>query len=345
MSATLTEAMHFVPVDDLAALGYQAMVRAGTPEENAKTQVDQWLEAELRGHKSHGLLRLPRIIERIANNIVDPCTAGNLTWRAPSFLEVDGKMGLGPVIAQRALNAISTRARNNGVAVAGIRNNNHLGMLAPYAERIAGQGQVLIALTNSEALVRPWGGSEAMLGTNPIAIGVPTSSEPLVVDMATSIVSMGKIHDYANRGQTLESGWAVDAEGKPTTNAVAAKNGAIAPFGGAKGYALGVALEAIIASLTNSAAGPDVVGTLDSTEVCNKGDVFIVVHPSEIAHLGMLTEFFDRIRDSRPLSNDEHILIPGDRARAKRAYHRKNGIPMSVDSWQILNELAGQPLS
>ena len=342
MPAALCEDTLLIPVEEVSVLACEAMALAGTPEENATTQIDHWLEAELRGHKSHGLLRLPRIIERIHNKVADPCTTGSLSWRAPAFLEVDGEMGLGPVIAQRALEEISAKAKECGIAIAGIRNSNHLGMLAPYAEQIAKKAQVLIALTNSEALVHPWGGSEAMLGTNPIAIGVPTESEPLVVDMATSIVSMGKIHDYADRGQALENGWAVDAAGNPTTDAAAAKDGAIGPFGGAKGYALGVAFEAIVACLANSDAGPSVAGTLDSTEVCNKGDVFIVIEPAGNAPLGMLADYLNSLRDSRTLGDNERVLVPGDRARTNQAYNREYGIPMTADSWRILNELAGQ---
>jgi len=336
------EGLRRVPVEELAALGYRAMAAAGTPAEHAKIQVDHWLEAELRDHKSHGLLRLPRIIERIHNGVADPATSGQIGWRSNAFLEVDGQMGLGPVIAQRALREISVKAQQTGIALAGIRNSNHLGMLAPYAEQVAGGGQILLALTNSEALVHPWGGSQAMLGTNPIAIGVPTAEHPLVVDMATSIVSMGKIHDYANRGQPLEDGWAVDGTGNPTTDALAAKDGAIGPFGGAKGYALGIAIETLVACLAGSAVGPAVVGTLDSTAVCNKGDVFVVIEPAGGAALGELGDYLNRLRDSRTLGDTERILVPGDRARARQAQNRQQGIPMTAAAWQTLNELANR---
>src|SRR5690606_16166677 len=158
-------------------------------------QADLLLEAELRGRASHGLLRLQRIIERIHNGVADPVTAGEHNWRG-NILEVDGKRGLGPVVASAALDLLAERAHEQGIAIGAIRNNNHLGMLAWYADRIARRGLILIALCNSEALVHPWGGRKAMIGTNPIAIGVPTAAEPFVLDMATSLVSMGQIHNY-----------------------------------------------------------------------------------------------------------------------------------------------------
>nr|WP_201762373.1 Ldh family oxidoreductase [Pseudarthrobacter psychrotolerans] len=177
------------------------------------------------GHPSHGLLRLPRVIERIANGVADPVTTGRSEWRGDAFLAVDGERGLGPVVAEKALTEISQRAKKTGVALAAISNSNHLGMLAIYAEDVARKGQVLIALTTSEALVHPWGGRKALLGTNPVAIGVPAEPHPFVLDMATGLVSMGKVHDYAHRRQSLEPGWALDGHGDPTLDASAAKDG------------------------------------------------------------------------------------------------------------------------
>jgi len=161
----------------------------------------------------------------------------------------------GQISTRAALDAIIPRAKEDGIAIAAIRNTNHLGALAYYAEHVAGLGLTCIALTISEALVHPWGGRKAMIGTNPIAIGVPADPTPMVLDMATGLVSMGKIHDHANRGAPIPLGWALDEKGDPTTDASAAKKGAIAPFGGPKGYALGIAFEVLVASLAASAIG------------------------------------------------------------------------------------------
>ena len=144
-----------------------ALAVAGVPEGHAETQIDLLLEAELYDRPSHGLLRLPRIIERIHNGVADPLTEGRAVWRSEAFLEVDGCRGLGPVVAQAALRIIAQRARRTGVAVAAIANNNHLGMLGWYVDRIAADGQIALALSTSEALVHPWGGRKAMLGTWP----------------------------------------------------------------------------------------------------------------------------------------------------------------------------------
>ncbi|WP_244235083.1 Ldh family oxidoreductase [Achromobacter veterisilvae] len=318
----------------------RALEQAGTPAGHAATQTNLLLEAELRGRASHGLLRLPRIIERIHNGVADPKTRGKAVWRSPAFLDLDGERGLGPVIALAALDQIRERARETGIAIAAVSNNNHIGMLALYAEQVAREGQILLALSTSEALVHPWGGRRALIGTNPIAIGVPTEDEPFVLDMATSQVAMGKIHDYANHGRALEPGWALDGAGNPTTDAAAAKSGALAPFGEAKGYALGLAFELLVASLTASALGTAVKGTLDSSAACNKGDVFIVVEAGSGAVAARISAYLDEIRACPALLPGRSVAVPGDRARAERRQRLETGIELADDVWHRILDLA-----
>ncbi|MCY1193085.1 (2R)-3-sulfolactate dehydrogenase (NADP(+)) [compost metagenome] len=318
----------------------RALEQAGTPAGHAATQTNLLLEAELRGRASHGLLRLPRIIERIHNGVADPKTRGKAVWRSPAFLDLDGERGLGPVIALAALDQIRQRARETGIAIAAVSNNNHIGMLALYAEQVAREGQILLALSTSEALVHPWGGRRALIGTNPIAIGVPTEDEPFVLDMATSQVAMGKIHDYANHGRALEPGWALDGAGNPTTDAAAAKSGALAPFGEAKGYALGLAFELLVASLTASALGTAVKGTLDSSAACNKGDVFIVIEAGSGAVAARISAYLDEIRACPALLPGRSVAVPGDRARAERRQRLETGIELADDVWHRILDLA-----
>lgn len=323
------------------ATAIRALVRSGVPADHAATQVELLLEADLWSRASHGLMRLPRVVARIRNGVCDPATRGVASWRAPSFLEVDGANGLGPVVANAALDALCDRARENGVALAAIRRNNHLGMLGWYAERVARGGQILLALSTSEALVHPWGGRRALLGTNPIAIGVPATPHPFVLDMATSRVSMGEIHDHANRGQPIPADWALDAAGDPTTDPHAAREGgAIAPFGGAKGYALGLAFEVLVTALTGAAIGRDVKGTLDATHPCNKGDLFLVMEASSSA-AASLAGYLDEIRHCPPARDGAPVLVPGDRARDSRAQRLAGGIRLPEAVWHEIQACAG----
>jgi LDH2 family malate/lactate/ureidoglycolate dehydrogenase len=324
----------------LTAVGERILQANGVEPGLACTQIDLLIEAQMRGYPSHGMLRLRRIVERIRAGVVDPNQTGRHEWQRTGQLLVDGNRGLGPVVAMEALKAIQARAEETGIALAAVRNSNHVGMLAWYGEKVSAGGQILIASTTSEALVHPWGGKRALLGTNPICIAVPASPEPLVLDMATGLVSMGKIHDYANRGQPLPEGWALDAAGNPTTDANAAKGGAIAPFGGAKGYALGLALEVLVTTLAGSAIGTDVVGTLDSTEVCNKGDIFIVVTPCQgDGILALVSGYLDEIRDSGRSGAAAPVTAPGDRARQARQASLAEGVEIDEALWDELQAL------
>lgn len=331
--------MALVAVHEARSRAEAALLRAGATPANAALQADLLIEAELRGIPSHGLLRLERLIVRIGNGVIDPRTTGRHEWRGEGFLHVDGQNGLGPVVADAALAAICERARRLGVGVAAISASNHIGMLSYYAEAVAGRGQVAIALTTSEALVHPFGGRTALLGTNPIAIGVPTANGPFVIDLATSLVSMGEIHDRAHRGQPIPPGWALDAHGEATTDPEKAKAGAIAPFGGAKGYALGLAFELMVSSLAEAALGRDVRGTLDDTAYCNKGDLFIVIEGNS-GQGEALSRYLDLVRDTPPEAGFDRVLIPNERARALREERLEAGLPLAEAVWDKVLRLS-----
>lgn len=323
----------------LRDLATTILLAHGVPEPFAVDQTDLLVEAELRGLASHGILRLPRIVERIRNGVTDPRAAGSHEWFNQSFLKVDGQGGLGPVVALAALEAACARAAETGVCIAAIADSNHLGMLAWYVERLAERGHASIALTTSEALVHPWGGRVAMVGTNPIAIGVPAEPEPFVLDLATSLVAMGRIHDHANRGEPIPPGWALDRDGNPTTDPEAAKQGAIAPFGGAKGYALGIGIEVLVAALTGSAIGRDVVGTLDSERPCNKGDLFIVFGQQNSAATRLVSSYLDEIRRSPAAAGTAAVEVPGDGMRRRRVAALRDGVRIADDLWHTLQRL------
>ena len=329
--------MPVVSVSEINARVDAALGAAGVPEAHAASQRLLLVDAELRGIASHGLLRLPRIIERIANGVTDPRARGALEWTAPGVVKVDGQQGLGPVIALNAIAAIAERAKTQGIALAAVTRSDHIGMLGFYADRVAESGQILIALTTSEALVHPWGGRRAMLGTNPIAIGMPTGEGIFMMDTATSVVSMGEVHNHADRGVPIPLGWALDAEGNPTTDAAAARSGAIAPFGNAKGYALGLAFELLATSLAGAAIGRDVVGTLDSDKKCNKADLFIVIDQA----MSPVASYLEALRAEVPAEGFDGVRIPGERGRELRARAEREGAEIADVTWSKILALPG----
>jgi LDH2 family malate/lactate/ureidoglycolate dehydrogenase len=179
-----------------------------------------------------------------------------------------------------------------------------------------------------------------VLGTNPIAIGFPTGKAPFVLDLATSLVPMGKIHNHALRGEDLQPGWAVDANGNPTIDP--AKAGAIAPFGGAKGYGLGLAFELLVAALAGSDLAPEIRGTLDAAHPVNKGDVLILIDPGADGELmARLAAYLDQLRASRPADINRPVAIPGDGMRARRSAALRDGIELPetvLDELQALQD-------
>ncbi|WP_415853248.1 Ldh family oxidoreductase [Sinomonas sp. G460-2] len=320
--------------DELYEVIRVALTVNGAAAEKAEIQAANLVEGELRGHASHGIRRLRVLIERMRKGLIDPNVEPDLKWIAPAVLRVDGKRGFGPVVAQRAIDEAVARAEETGIALAAISNSSHIGMLAPYVESIAKRGQAALLLTTSEALVHAWGGRRATVGTNPIGIGVPSQGEPLVLDMSTASVSMGKVIDYAATGRALPDGWAVDAFGHPTSDGRAAVDGgAISPFGGPKGYALGIALEALVGVLTATAFGTHVVGTLDTELPATKGDLLICVSLERLGLQGMLPlleQYFDEVRQTGVAAP---VDIPGDRARRARGAHLTNGIRVDREVW------------
>lgn len=316
--------------------------RHGVPPEAASIQAVVLAEGDLRGQHSHGLQRLPIIVQRIVNGLTDPHAVPVARWVSESFLAIDGGRGLGPVVAFDVVDLLVRRADDVGLAVGAVHNSNHLGMLASYVERIAAAGQIGLVLTTSEALVHPWGGSRAMVGTNPIAIGVPTEREPFVLDMSTGAASRGKILAYARDSRPLPDGWAVDADGAPASDASRAVDGAISPFGGPKGYALGLGLELVVASLTGSETGERVLGTLDAAAVCNKGDLFLVFSPDALGLTAVakrMGSYLDEVRSSPLAAGASAIDVPGDRARRLRAERMAEGIPIEDVVWDAAEEL------
>lgn len=315
--------------------------------DRADIQAKLLLEADLRGHPSHGLQRLPTIAARIEHGVTVPDASPTWEWRGQAGAIVDGHHGLGPVVATTAVELATQGARDAAASVVAVRNANHIGILSPYLETMARDGLIGIASTTSEPLVHPWGGVKPVLGTNPIGVALPAQPEPFVLDMATSAVSMGKVLAHRAAGRSLPQGLAVDSAGEPTTDPDGAIEGAISPFGGAKGYALGLALELLVGCLSDTALGEEVVGTLDTTELCNKGDLFIAIDTAKMGvgdTAARAGEFLNQLR-SAPAAPGDRIRIPGERARAERERRAREGIEHSEMTWSevvaLQSRLAG----
>jgi L-2-hydroxycarboxylate dehydrogenase (NAD+) len=317
---------------------------AGANSREAEAQAHVLLEADLRGRPSHGLQRLITIRQRIENGVMIPGAALQVDRRADCYFSIDAQGGFGPYAAFQAVTLALDAAAKCGVAAAGLRNASHIGMLAPYLEFIVARRAIGIAFATSEALVHPAGGISAQVGTNPIGVGIPTDADaPFVVDMATGATTAGEIIARRHRGEQLLPGQAVDAEGYPTTEPEEALRGAISPFGGAKGYGLAVAVELLVALLTETALGRAVHGTLDVDRPVTKGDVFLVIDPTRLGLPNVAAYVSDYLRElvATPAApGTDGVRMPGERARLERQRRLVEGIPHPRHLWQAIQQLS-----
>jgi L-2-hydroxycarboxylate dehydrogenase (NAD+) len=335
-----------VSPEDERKLIVDVLSHLGASYAQCSIQADVLTEGDLRGHHSHGLQRLPVLVTRIKKGLIQVNANPWYTWTADSVLGVDGKDGLGTFIADSALNVAKSRLDQTGIVAVAIRNSSHLGMIGYYCEKKAREGIICIAMTVSEALVHPHGGTQALVGTNPISIGIPGDPEPFVIDMATSTSAIGKILAAKHRGESIPDGWAVDANGNSTTAPEEALKGALTPAAGAKGYGLGIAIGILAGLLPGGEIGRLVLGTLDTEHRCTKGDFFLLLNPGAFAGGPALASrvkgYLNELRHSRPQVGCDSVIVPGDRARQLREKRMRSGIPLPKEVWRVAERLRNE---
>src|ERR1700686_715478 len=332
-----------VSSEDERALIVHVLRKLGANQKESSIQADVLTEADLRGHHSHGLQRLPVLVARIQKRLIRVDVSPDYIWTADSVLSVDGKDGLGPFVAESALELAKTALEQRGIVAVAIRNSSHIGMIGYYCEKRAREGLICLAMTESEALVHPHGGTKALVGTNPIAIAVPSRPAPFVFDMATSTSAIGKIYASKHRGETTPLGWAIDAAGNPTTEADEALKGSLTPAAGAKGYGLGISIGILAGLLPGGEIGRLVLGTLDTEFRCTKEDFFLLLNPGAFAGgptlASRIASYFEDLRHSPPQKGWESVIVPGDRARALREERERSGIPLPKEVWLAAERL------
>ena len=238
---------------DMRELGLAAFRAAGASEDVAKCVTDALLLAELDGMPSHGFSRIPFYVDQALSGKVNVKAVPVVTRTSASAIVVDACNGYAFPAIEAGMKQVIPLARENGIAILGVRRSHHCGMLGHYVERAAREGLIGLAFSNTPSAMAPWGGNKASFGTNPLAFGCPKEGDPSVVDMSLSKVARGKIMNAKQKGETsIPEGWALDADGRPTTSPEAALKGTMVPLGDAKGAALALMVEILAASLTGS---------------------------------------------------------------------------------------------
>ncbi|MFB6130745.1 MAG: Ldh family oxidoreductase [Salinigranum sp.] len=314
----------------------------GIGEDDAELTAKVLVSADVRGKHSHGLLRLPRFVRGIEHGNVDPAGEIRIVRDGGAAATIDGGSRLGPVVATEAMAEATARAAEYGVGAVGVRDTNHLGMLGYYTDRAQREGYVAVGVTNTEPAMPPFGGAESILGTNPIAIGLPTDP-PFNLDMSTSAISRGEVFELEQAGGTLPEGVALDADGAPTTDPSGALDGVILPFGGVKGSGLAIAVEIVAGGLVGAAMGSDVTGTYHTEDPCTKGDLFVAFDPETLGGEGFeerASAFVRELKGIDPAAGTEEILLPGE--RSVEADRTAQVVEVDDDLWTDVLELADE---
>ncbi|MDA8215990.1 MAG: Ldh family oxidoreductase [Dehalococcoidales bacterium] len=332
-----TEAVKNYPVETLRDFTFNVFRALDVPEGDAHIVANSLLEANLRGVDTHGITRLLGIyVKRLQAGIVNKDGQVEVEQEGPSTLLVNGRNCLGAVVAQKTMQLCLAKAEQSGACWAGIHNSNHCGALAYWSMQAVERDMIGLAFTNGPASMAPWGGAEAYLSTNPVSFAIPAGEEPpIVLDMATSAVSRGRIILAASRGEKIPLGWAVDRDGKPTEDAAEGVKGFVMPMAGYKGYGLSLLVDILCGTLTGAAFGPH-VGSLYE-EFSRGQDVGTMFGAFQVSRFMPAERFKARvdqeiceIKSCRLAEGSERIYLPGEIEFEKKQTRLREGIPLDL---------------
>lgn len=343
-------------VEDLRNYVIRFFLKHDVPLEDAEIVADVLISADLRGVDSHGVIRLDSYYgSRLRKGLIDPHPQLKVLTETPSTLALDGGTGLGHVVGYKAMQMCIEKARQVGVGMVTVRNSNHYGIAGYYAMMALEHDMIGISFTNSQPLVAPTYGKTRYLGTNPIAVAVPAGKErPYVLDMATSIVPIGRITVYQKAGKKIPEGWGVDKDGNVTTDPGAVLNGgALMPLGGIdlmrgyKGYGLALWVDIFAGVLAGAATGPE-VGKSDRP--ANVGHYFAAIRVDAFRPVDEFKTEMDALiqglKNAPKAEGQDRIYIHGEKEFELAEKYQKEGIPLMkevVDSLIASGKEVGVP--
>jgi (2R)-3-sulfolactate dehydrogenase (NADP+) len=326
---------------ELFQLARSAIERAGARPEMAAAAAQHLVRAEEQGLPTHGLSRVPFYCSMLRNGRAAGGAVPVMRSDRGAVCLIDNSDALPYESCAWAIEEVIARARRNGIAFAGITNSGHVGVLGIHLLPVAAAGLVGVAFTNSPAAIPPWGGKKALFGTNPVAFAFPRKSgEPLVIDLALTTVVRGKIMLAMQKGEKIPEGWALDRDGKPTTDPKEAiERGSLFPIGGAKGAMLALAFELLCAALTGSAIGPEVDSFF--AEQGNKprvGQVFLAIDPGALAGRERYLERVEAVITA--MLAEEGVRLPGAKRFAAEKRLRAQGTEVPDELLAKIEQLA-----
>src|SRR5262245_1128312 len=298
--------------------------------------------ATLRGLDSHGVVSiLPGIAASVKRGQTQPHANILTLSESPITAAYKGNRAAGPVIASHAMRAALSRAKEHGVGVATAVHCAHFGAASAYAAMALPEGMFGLVMCNAAPAVAPFGGAEKFHGTNPIAYAAPGKEmPPIVLDIATSTVASGQLFKASRRGQPIPLGWALDEAGQPTTDPQAGMRGALLPFGGHKGYGMGILVDLLTGALAGATLGLGVEQGNPDPDVGGQAFFFLAVNPAFFSSRDAFVERADKLsRDAksiRPAEGVSEVLLPGELEWREEQRRTRDGIPMPDGDWNAL---------
>ncbi|PZE21052.1 Ldh family oxidoreductase [Paenibacillus xerothermodurans] len=313
------------------------------PQREAAIIADNLVDADLLGVESHGVSRVPGYLKRMEQGLIERSTNISLISETPTTAMYDAGNGWGQVVAVKAMQAAIDKAKAYGTAFVGVNNSNHFGTCSYYTRMAAAEGCIGIAMTNSSAMMVPFGSLAPSLGTNPLSFAIPTGAgqDPVVLDMATSNVARGKIIVAKTKGNQIPEGWAVTKDGEPTTDPIAALEGFLLPMG-SKGSGLAIMVDVLSGVLTGALFGKRVPRMYEDPEPQNIGHFFGVIRVDAFMPLD---EFYRRMQEkidetvkSQPAKGFNRVYMPGEIESLKMKKQLAEGIALSPAIFRELEQ-------
>lgn len=323
---------------------YEILTTLGESVENAKIVASNFCKADARGITTHGSYLLSPIYKRVQADQLSLPTEIKTVVDEAAVAVIDGGDGLGPVAGQKAVDLAIAKAASFGISYVSIRNTNNLGSLAYYTESVARQGMIGMMSCNAAPAMAPWGGAEPFTGTNPIAIAIYTGKELLFsADMATSVVARGKIRKAARENKNIPEGWAIDADGNPTTEPEIALKGTVLPMGGPKGSALALAVDIMSGILSGAAHAPNVKSFHSLQGKTGVGATLIALDIRKFMDLDefstIIDKYIENLKGMRKANSVSEIYIPGEIEFRRELESKEYGISLSDQSVEVINNL------
>ncbi|WP_371347997.1 Ldh family oxidoreductase [Ancylobacter sp. IITR112] len=338
-----------LPAPALAGLIADALGVCGLPSDDAASVAELMVEADLTGADGHGIFRLAQYVRRLRGGGVNPRPAITAQRLAPALARVDGDNGMGHLVMRRATEIAVDIATEAGLGWVGVRRSNHAGPASLYVDSLARRGFIgIYSVVASANHMAPWGGTSLLLGTNPLAIAIPggAGAPPVLLDIATTVVSYGTVKKHVLNGTPMPEGWMVSKiDGTPVTDPARSGEGVLLPIGGHKGSGLALMLGLLAGTLNGAAFGSEVVDfNADSSTETNTGHFILALDvgrfmPLEVFAATMARQL-DELRHDAPLPGTDGVRIPGDRRAVLRAARLREGVPLPAPLRRQLDDLA-----